>query len=203
MYLSRIWLDMGNRDTVRALAGPRKFHGAVEAADPAHGRKLWRVDSLGGRKCLLVLSKDALDLSGLAGQFGDGSYEQADYGKLLDRVGNGTAWQFRLRANPVVGKIDANGAKVRFGRLSATMQEEWLANRAEKNGFSLADDGFRLVRRDEVSFKKPNGDVVRFASCDYEGTLTVVDDASFRSMLVNGLGREKAYGQGLMTIVPA
>ena len=37
----------------------------------------------------------------------------------------------------------------------------------------------------------------------YEGMLTVTDPLLFRKVLVNGLGREKAYGMGMLTVVKA
>ena len=35
----------------------------------------------------------------------------------------------------------------------------------------------------------------------FEGLLEVTDEELFRNMLVNGLGRGKAYGMGLMTVM--
>ena len=37
-------------------------------------------------------------------------------------------------------------------------------------------------------------------SVTYEGVLTVVDAEIFKKALVNGIGREKAYGMGLLTV---
>ena len=42
---------------------------------------------------------------------------------------------------------------------------------------------------------------VRLLSVTYEGALTVTDPALFREVLQFGLGREKAYGMGLMTLM--
>ena len=35
----------------------------------------------------------------------------------------------------------------------------------------------------------------------YEGVLTVTDEELFKAALVQGIGREKAYGLGMLTIV--
>ena len=40
-----------------------------------------------------------------------------------------------------------------------------------------------------------------FKSVTFEGILTVTDAARFRETLTQGLGRGKAYGNGLMTVV--
>ena len=42
---------------------------------------------------------------------------------------------------------------------------------------------------------------VRLLSVTFEGVLTVTEAARFRETLTQGLGRGKAYGNGLMTVV--
>ena len=42
---------------------------------------------------------------------------------------------------------------------------------------------------------------VRLLEVVYEGTLCVEDADVFRDTLVNGIGREKAYGMGMLTIM--
>ena len=41
---------------------------------------------------------------------------------------------------------------------------------------------------------------VKLLAVTYEGLLTVTDADAFRKALVNGIGREKAYGMGLLTV---
>ena len=73
MYLSRVELDLTRRSTMEALAAPQKLHGAVESAFAGERRRrLWRLDRLGERLYLLLLSEDAPDLSGVVEQFGTG-----------------------------------------------------------------------------------------------------------------------------------
>ena len=60
MYLSRVELDLTRRSTMEALAAPQKLHGAVESAFAGERRRrLWRLDRLGERLYLLLLSEDA------------------------------------------------------------------------------------------------------------------------------------------------
>ena len=59
MYLSRVELDPTRRSTMAALAAPQKLHGAVESAFAGERRRrLWRLDRLGERLYLLLLSED-------------------------------------------------------------------------------------------------------------------------------------------------
>lgn len=202
MYLSRIWLDTRNRDTMWALSNPNRFHGALEACDPDRSRKLWRMDDLAGRKCLLVLSDGRLDLSHAAGQFGIDSYEQAPYDRVLDRIVVGSCWQFRLVANPTYRRRNGDKSMLR-GHVSPAHQARWLIGKSAACGFTLDPDGFGIMASRNVIFDKATGEKVQFKSCHYEGLLEVSDVDAFRAALVGGIGREKAYGQGLMTIVPA
>ena len=102
MYLSRVELDPTRRSTMAALAAPQKLHGAVESAFAGERRRrLWRLDRLGERLYLLLLSEDAPELTGVVEQFGTGAAaETRSYDPLLQRVEPGICWQFRLTANP-------------------------------------------------------------------------------------------------------
>ena len=108
MYLSRVELDLTRRSTMEALAAPQKLHGAVESAFAGERRRrLWRLDRLGERLYLLLLSEDAPDLSGVVEQFGTGAAaETRSYDPLLERVVPGSCWQFRLTANPTKSRKD-------------------------------------------------------------------------------------------------
>ena len=87
-----------------ALANPQRFHGAVEQAFPGERRRrLWRLDPLGGKLYLMILSEDAPDLSGIEEQFGSGEPgETKSYDPLLERILPDSVWRFRLTANPTV-----------------------------------------------------------------------------------------------------
>jgi CRISPR system Cascade subunit CasE len=43
---------------------------------------------------------------------------------------------------------------------------------------------------------------VSFTMVVFEGVIEITDAESFRSTLVQGIGREKAFGCGLLTIAP-
>ena len=49
--------------------------------------------------------------------------------------------------------------------------------------------------------KREAGNRISFISVTYEGILTVSDKEMFVKALTEGIGREKAYGVGLMTLV--
>ena len=91
MYLSRVELDPTRRSTMAALSAPQKLHGAVESAFAGERRRrLWRLDRLGERLYLLLLSEDAPELSGVVEQFGTGAAaETRSYDPLFAAGGAG------------------------------------------------------------------------------------------------------------------
>ncbi|MCM1210679.1 MAG: type I-E CRISPR-associated protein Cas6/Cse3/CasE [Blautia sp.] len=202
MYLSRVTLNIALRETMKALVSPSVFHGAVENSfDGVRARRLWRIDDLNGKKYILILSEARPNLENFARQFGyDGEYEIKDYTPLLNKISNGMKWHFRLTANPVVSK---SHGKI-MAHITPEFQKKWLSSRAERLGFSLDDTEFQTVQSKWYDFRKREGkgsSHVRLLSVTFEGILTVTNAEQFRKTLCNGIGREKAYGQGLLTII--
>lgn len=203
MYLTRLMLNTGKRDTLRAMENLNLFHGAVERSFPGERvRNLWRIDMLQGQPCLLILSEQIPDVSGMVEQFGvpGATGETLPYEKLLCRITEGSRWHFRLVANPTVrkqGKVMAH--------ITPKYQKNWLLTRAERLGFALTEEEFLVTGSRWYRFnkKKEDANKVSLLAATYEGTLTVLDAERFKQMLCEGIGREKAYGMGLLTIVRA
>lgn len=206
MYLSRAELDPTRRETMVALISPQKFHGAVENAFPgARRRRLWRLDQLGEKLYLLLLSEERPDLTALCAQFGTGAPpETRPYDPLLERVTAGSCWQFRLTANPTRSKKDSADHTAR-GTLKPCYfeveQEEWLWAQAAKHGFAVSEGSFAVTRKQTYHFKKNGTRPVTLLAVTYEGILQVTDPEAFKALLCEGVGRGKAYGLGLMTII--
>ena len=199
-----------------ALQNPAMFHGAVERAfEPRAGRSLWRLDTLGERRCLLLLSEEKPQLTALAAQFGtEETPETREYAPLLDRILPGSRWQFRLHANPTYssksrdgrGKVHActlvrKPEKCRPGMPEPKTQVGWLLHQAEVHGFAVEEDQFNVTGIQWYAFTKKTGERVRLLGVTYEGLLTVTDAEKFREALCEGVGRGKAYGMGLLTVM--
>lgn len=206
MYLSRVELDLTRPETMIALAAPQKLHGAVESSFPGERRRrLWRLDRLGERLYLLVLSEDVPELSGVAEQFGTGAEpETRSYDPLLERITAGSCWNFRLVANPTRSCKDPKDPKAR-GTVTAhstvKYQKAWLMERAEKHGFALDEDSFDVTHIKWHHFAKKHTHPVALLTVTYEGNLRVTDPEAFRELLCSGIGRGKAYGLGMMTVI--
>ncbi len=200
MYLTRLKLDINNRRTMSALASPNLFHGALESAFPGERkRRLWRIDTLRQETYLMILSEDKPDLSKVAEQFSspEEKWESLPYEKLLDRISAGSRWHFRLAANPTVKKDN----KV-MAHITAKYQREWLMKRAGRLGFRLEEDEFQVTGSHWYRFRKKREEkqYVSLLAVTFEGTLTVEDPELFRQTLCRGVGREKAFGMGLLTV---
>lgn len=206
MYLSRVELDPTRRSTMTALAAPQKFHGAVESAfSGERRRRLWRLDRLGEKLYLLLLSEEMPDLSGVVEQFGTGEApESRNYDPLLARITPGSRWQFRLAANPTKSCKDAQKPAARgtvAAHCTTQYQKQWLLDRAAKHGFALTEDSFTVTRVQWHHFTKRGTRPVSLLAVTYEGVLQVTDPEAFRNLLCQGMGRGKAYGLGLLTVM--
>jgi CRISPR system Cascade subunit CasE len=196
---------------MKALVSPNLLHGAIESAFPGERiRKLWRIDNLGGRCYLLLLSDRKPELSQAAKQFGvpeiDKLWETKDYEKLLERIEDNTVWQFRLTANPTKCCSGENGERgtVR-AHITPYYQKKWFLERGEKYGFRVKEADFTVTESSWKRFYKgaERKKAVTLLSVSYEGILTVTDSEKFRKALTDGLGRGKAFGMGMLTVVKA
>ena len=206
MKLTRMALNLKKRKTMYALSSPSIFHGAVESAfQGERKRNLWRIDCLHGTTYLMILSDEEPDLTKAVQEFGvDGSsWESRDYTPLLERITKDSVWQFRLCANPTYSESrEGKRGKVHAHR-TPEHQTEWLIHQGEKHGFKVTEDSFSVTESRWYHFTKENGSgkEVKLLSVTYEGILTVTDEELFREVLKQGLGREKAYGMGMMTVI--
>lgn len=204
MYLSRIKLDPANRNTLRALSEPKLFHGALENIFPGpRTRKLWRIDSLNGDLYILLLSETVPDFSGFCSQFCRTAedVQSKPYDGLLSRIENGSKWRFRLTANPVKSlRVENDRGKI-HAHITAAYQKEWLLAKSEKCGFHLSEDFFDVTQSRWYQFYKKDQNRVSLLAVTYEGVLEVTDEVVFRKAICEGIGRGKAYGMGLLTVM--
>ncbi|ATL66775.1 type I-E CRISPR-associated protein Cas6/Cse3/CasE [Nocardia terpenica] len=225
MYLSKVPLNPARRDTSKFLSSPQVIHGAVMKSFPpdalerhtGDGRVLWRVDQTGHAINLYVVSPVEPDFTHIVEQTGwptTTAWATRKYHELLDKLATGQRWHFRFTANPVGSHPNPNGASTKtrgkLKGLSAEQQAEWLQRKAVEHGFTLADcgpadrreDDVAIVNRQAITFRRGPA-TVSLSTVTFEGTLAVTDPALLRSALINGIGRAKGYGCGLLTLAPA
>jgi CRISPR system Cascade subunit CasE len=151
---------------------------------------------------------------------------QATTRAYVPQLKAGESLQFELRANPTV-RHDRSGKSSRhdvvmeakkkllaergFQRwaewtedrpvLHAVIHEacaHWLERRGSTSGFEM--DSNSLMVEGYAQHREKRGGELRFTSVDLAGRLIVTDPTSFQSVLLQGLGRAKAFGCGLMLV---
>lgn len=210
MYISRVEIDSSNRRKIRDLTHVEAYHGWVEQIFPEEikekirTRKLWRVDTIKGREYLLVISDEKPDLFLLEKYGIAGSAQTKSYKNFLSNLKFGDRLQFRVVLNPVISISSSGNSKRGLVKPHVTNEHQmkYLIDRSEKNGFSLQKDDFYIASRGYETFKKSGMKPVRLIKAVYEGTLTITDVELFRKVLTEGIGKKKAYGFGLMTVIP-
>lgn len=219
-HITRFTFSRSSRPAIRALASPEVLHAIIAHAteqtapsttgqDPRRspeGRTLWRLDPGHERHRLFIVSPQRPDEQVLRAELGEAStFESLDYRPLLDALHPGQEWCFRLKANPTKAVSQAHGQRgKRAGIVRAAEQVEWLTARAEQLGVSFPVNRFGLpevVVRDTatIGFRRHES-TVSLATAVLDGFLTVVDPNRLRAALLEGVGRAKGYGYGLLTL---
>lgn len=209
MYLSRVEIDMKNRRKIRDLTHLGAYHSWVEESFPEEiekgerSRKLWRIDHLNGRSYLLVVSSNKPNLELLEKYGVPGSAQAKEYDNYINQIKLGNVYLFRLVINPVHSVIENGRSRGRVYPLVTIQQQmDYLKKRAEKCGFSLKKDEYLIVERKYEILRKPHQKPIKLSKVAFEGKLTVTDADVFKKMLVTGIGKERAYGCGMMTVIP-
>lgn len=214
--LTRLYINPQKRGARKLLNDPQAMHAAVRASfppdlDEAEGRVLWRVDSHQHEHVLYVVAPERPDAHHLVEQAGwmTRPAETADYARFTSNLMSGQRWRFEIVANPVSSVATQRGrrGKVVF-HVTPEQQLQWFLERAEKSGFSIVRDDqnnpqIRVTGRNTLRFfrgDRAKSRPVTLHTARFDGVLEVTDAERLRSTLVNGLGRAKAYGCGLLTL---
>lgn len=217
MYLSRVEIDMYNRKALRDLEHLGCYHGWIEDSFPEdrekakdeRTRKLWRIDNINERYYLLILSELKPDLKKLEKYGVANSAETKNYDEFLNSLKEGMQANFRIKLNTVKSYSNREKYKKR-GRVVPVPLDElnsFFMDRTEKNGFTVENDGFKIAEINEELFKRYDEDnnknsKLNLIGATYEGILTITDIEKFKMTLLKGIGKKKAYGYGLMTVIP-
>ena len=232
MYLSRVKIDTKNRQKISDLSHLGDYHNWIEQSFPdeiknkERLRHLWRIDSVGNKNYLLVLSKEKPDLDKLEKYGVEGTAATKDYDQFLNNLIEGKRYRFRLTANPTHRITNATTGKSRVvPHITILQQINWLLDRMDKHGFEVVKyknlHPYQIIKNREVLDQKEyiykldvtsrdwpllrrkgNSRGMKLSRVTFEGVLEITDLEKFKEALINGIGREKAYGMGLLTVIP-
>ena len=209
MYLSRVAIDSQNRRKIRDLTHLGAYHNWVESCFPeeyeesVRSRKLWRIDTLQGKKYLMIVSDKRPDIQNLEHYGIPGSAQTKSYNAFLDSIEVERLYRFRVTLNPVKSLSRGAGKRGRVvPEITAEQQMQFFESRADKLGFELVPDEYRIVERGWEPFRKQGQKMIRLSKATFEGILIVKNKDVFCHTLTEGIGKKKAYGFGLMTVIP-
>lgn len=214
MYLSRMYLNRRRRGTRDLVANPQKMHAAVMSAfppgaeDSGEGRVLWRLDRGPQTLALYVVSPTRPSFEHLQEQAGwanEESWAIRDYAPVLGSLSVGKRFSIRVTANPVRTVTGDDGKKRRCAHVTAEQQRQWLLDRAEHMGvrFLAVDEAPMVTVTERSTMRFKRGDrTVTIARVQFDAACEVIDAEKLRHTLVNGVGKAKGYGCGLITLAP-
>ncbi len=209
MNISRVEIDVENRRKIKDLTHLGAYHNWVEQSFPnevnkgERTRKLWRIDKVGGKNYLIIISAEEPNLALLEKYGVKGSAQTKEYDKYINSFKSGDRMRFRVTLNPVITLSKGKGNRGETKpHVTFEHQMKYLADRADKNGFKLNEGEYTIVERGYELFHKANQRPIRFIKVVYEGVLTIDDVELFKRTLTKGFGKHKAYGFGMMTVMP-
>jgi CRISPR system Cascade subunit CasE len=158
----------------------------------------------------IVSKRKPIDSSGLW------NIQVKDYSPVIKE---GQCFSFILRVNPVKTKegkrhdiVMHEKHKMDYKNLNkkerlsqqALVEKvgyEWLASRALQSGFSINDTAVGIdAYQPHTSGRKKGKKEIRYSTMDFQGTLEVVNVEAFEKTLMEGIGKAKAFGCGLLLI---
>lgn len=193
VFLSQLTLNPRHPGTARLLGNPHYLHGAVTEAVGVSRvgapRWLYHLDHGPSRTQLILQAPVVPDWRHLSRDVApeERSTEATAY---VERINTGDVLNFALAAAPRRRERDT-----RY-ETSLTNDEDRLAwlERALEPGAEI--QFARVQRLTEISARNPK--IIQMTSVEFIGTLKVTRPIPFRSLVLEGVGPGKAYGQGLL-----
>ena len=122
-----------------------------------------------------------------------------DYEPFLSSLIKEKVYRFRLTANPVHSVPTEPGKRGKvLAHVTIDQQMEWLQSKSDKLGVDF--NKFTITASEFTKFRR-NGKDVTLKLTTYNGFLTVKDNDLLTQAMITGIGRAKAYGAGLLTLM--
>lgn len=124
---------------------------------------------------------------------------------LLEGLAEGAPVHYRLAANPVrtvlpAGAAPGSGVRGKRKNLIGAEAEEWWEIRAKDSGLRL--ESLRSCDYHFSRAKKRTDKPVSHSGVCFDGVAEVVDRAALIRAVIEGIGRGRPYGLGLLSVVP-
>ncbi|WP_367436106.1 type I-E CRISPR-associated protein Cas6/Cse3/CasE [Streptomyces celluloflavus] len=211
LWLTRILPSLRAREVRRDLASAVSMHHRLMKLFPddvGHQprrqlRVLFRTEDQGTSPVILLQSQVRPDLSRLPTDYGHA--ETKDLSPLLHALRTGITVRYRITANAV--RKPGHTTRATTGAppvipLTGADADQWWQRQAEENtGLRLSaiqSTPLDTARGTHAHDKSP----VTHARTRFDGTAYVNDPDLLRRRILDGIGRGKSYGCGLLTLAP-
>jgi CRISPR system Cascade subunit CasE len=217
MFLTKLTINVSSREFRRDFANIHDMHRTVMSAFPhpddtparqAHS-VLWRLDTSHTGYVQHIQSRTKPDWTNLSPRHLMQPAEIRSLQPVLDAIRPGRKFAFRLLANATQDTRPARtkGARVRVAHRSPDDQIAWLIRKGERHGFIIptARNGTPDVAPSpipRVTGHKKSVGMITIDAVRFDGHLVVTDFDAFTDAVINGIGRAKAYGCGLLSLAP-
>lgn len=208
-WLTRIVPDPRDRAVRRDLSDASELHrtlmrlvpdGLGPAARSSAGM-LFRVETVRQGSRVLVQTAVAPETSNLPQ--GYGSVRSKDIAAVLDTLASGLAVRYRIAANPSKrlprGWAGESGRPGEVVPLRGAAADDWWAGRAADHGLELRS----LLSRPLPDARGGGARRIRHAVTQFDGIAVVKEPEAVREAVLNGIGRGKSYGCGLLSLALA
>ncbi|MEN3752590.1 type I-E CRISPR-associated protein Cas6/Cse3/CasE [Mangrovibacter sp. SLW1] len=130
----------------------------------------------------------------------DGQYGKVLINPISDVFLSHARYRFKVQVNPV-RKDKQSGKRIAVkGRVAIA---EWFLQRATNSwGFEADPQTLQIDAIDVLQFKDKAGRQVTLGKAHIQGQLTVTNLMQFHNSFKSGIGKGRAFGCGLLQIVP-
>jgi len=207
--LARIQLNPHSRDVQRDLRDAAQMHKTLMRLVPDHlgdaprhdSGLLFRVDETEQTSTLLVQAASPPNPERLP--TGYGHTEVKNLAPMFAALRNGLTVRYRITVNPAKRQrlsLEDRNKRGKIMPLAGAEADQWWTRRAAEAGLhlhTLLPTPQRLVRSPAQHIAPIRHSLIR-----YDGTATVTDPEALATALLNGIGRSKSYGAGLLSLAP-
>lgn len=201
LYLSKLIINLYDKDVLYHLDDCIYWHKNIMSGFP-------NIDSKTPRKDLGVLFRKNFSQSGLViyvqsmvepnweNKSWIYNYESKLISKVVDSFKLGNIYHFDLLCIPYY--VDSKDKIRSF--VTDVDKKDWLKNKEVYNGFEVLSDNLCVKSNSEYFKGIGDNKKLKIEATNLIGRLRITNVEKFRNFYLTGVGREKAYGAGMLLL---
>ena len=146
-----------------------------------------------GRKVLMLANRKPSDT--VDGQHGEVQSKSIP-GDFLDHA----QYRFKVVVNPT--RRNSASRKLEAVRGREAVAQWFIARATQSWGFEVSSQNLQVDKIEVLTFKDKQRRTVTIGQAHIQGELRIADQNQFTKSFTQGIGRARAYGCGLLQIVP-